>query len=204
MCNPAYRTSQCKDGGEQRHWDPDGFLHNARVEIHVRVELARHEVVVFQGNLFQSHGQLEQRVIFQPHFSQHFLASFLHQLGAGVVVLVHTVTETHQLDARIFVFDLLDEVTDFLNAAVLLNVTEHVQGGLVGTTVCWAPQASYTSCNRCKWVGTRRAAKANRGGRCVLLVVSVQDENAVQCTFQHGVDLVLFARGSEHHVQEIA
>ena len=37
-----------------------------------------------------------------------------------------------------------------------------------------------------------------------MFVVGVQDEDAVECTFQHGADLVLFTRRGEHHVQEVA
>jgi len=35
-------------------------------------------------------------------------------------------------------------------------------------------------------------------------VVSVQDEDAVECALDHRVHLVLFARGGEHHAQEVA
>ncbi|EWS64905.1 hypothetical protein Y695_01844 [Hydrogenophaga sp. T4] len=35
-------------------------------------------------------------------------------------------------------------------------------------------------------------------------MVGVQDEDAVECAFEHRVDFVLLARGAEHHAQEVA
>jgi hypothetical protein len=74
-------------------------LHDARVEVDVRIQLARHEVFVFEGDAFQFHCQLEQRIVLQAQLFQHFVAGFAHQLGTRVEVLVHAVTEAHQLDA---------------------------------------------------------------------------------------------------------
>ena len=128
-------------------------MHNTRVEIDVGVQLAANKVVVFQCNFLKRHGQLEERVVLQTHFHQHFFAGFLHQLGAWVVVFVHAVAEPHQFDAGVFVFDLFDKVADFFNAAVFLNVAQHVQCGFIRAAVSWAPQAGDTGCNGCKRVG---------------------------------------------------
>src|SRR5690606_30581585 len=83
--DPAHGPGQREDGREQRGGNADGALHDAGVEVDVRVETALDEVVVFQGNALDFHGQLEQRVIFQAQGSQHFLAGFLHELGTRVV-----------------------------------------------------------------------------------------------------------------------
>jgi hypothetical protein len=52
-------------------------------------------------------------------------------------------------------------------------------------------------------VGARRPGQTDGRGRCVLLVVRVQDQDAVQGAQQHVVDLVLFARVGKHHVHEV-
>ena len=66
-----------------------------------------------------------------------------------------------------------------------------------------APQAGDAGCDTGERVGARRTGQTDGRGRCVLLVVCVQDQDAVQGAHQHVVDLVLFARVREHHVHEV-
>jgi hypothetical protein len=77
----------------------------------------------------------------------------------------------------------------FGDAAVGLDVLQHVQASFVGATVGRAPQASYASRDRCEGVGARRTAQTHGGSRSVLLVVSVQDEDAVQRRSTTGLTL---------------
>src|SRR5690554_2448480 len=42
--DPAHRTRQREDGGEQRSGNTDGTLHDTRIEVNVRVQLALDEV----------------------------------------------------------------------------------------------------------------------------------------------------------------
>src|SRR6218665_3710999 len=51
--NPADGARQRKDAGKQLDRDADRALHDAGVKIHVRVELALHEVVVFERDFLQ-------------------------------------------------------------------------------------------------------------------------------------------------------
>ena len=37
-----------------------------------------------------------------------------------------------------------------------------------------------------------------------MFVVGVEDEEHVECFYEHGVDFVLFRRDGEHHVQEVS
>jgi NAD(P)-dependent dehydrogenase (short-subunit alcohol dehydrogenase family) len=201
--DPADRAGQREDRGEQAHRDADGALHDAGVEVDVRVQLARDEVLVFQRDLLQGHGQLEQRVVLQAQLGQHFVAGLAHQLGARVVVLVHAVAEAHQLDAGVLVLDLGHELADLGHAAHLLDVFQHVQRRFVGAAVRRAPQAGHAGRDGGERVGARGAAQAHRGGGGVLLVVGVQDEDAVHRAHQHVVRLVLLARRGEHHAHEV-
>ena len=52
-------------------------------------------------------------------------------------------------------------------------------------------------------IGARGAGKAHGRGRRVLLVVGVQDEDAVERPGQHRIDLIVLARHREAHAQEV-
>jgi hypothetical protein len=82
----------------------------------------------------------------------------------------------------------LDEVADLVDAAHALDLFQHVQAGLVGAAVRRAPQAGHAGGDGRERVGARAAAQAHGGGRGVLLVVGVQDEDAVDGLFEHGFD----------------
>ncbi|MNK98430.1 hypothetical protein D3C87_1187920 [compost metagenome] len=179
-------------------------MDDARVEVHVRVQLALHEVRIRQGDAFQFHGQLEQRVVFQAQGRENFLAGFLHQLGARIVVLVDAVAKAHQAHARVLVLDLLHELADLGDAAVGLQFFQHLQAGFVGAAVSRAPQASHAGRDGGERVGARRTAQTHGRGRGVLFVIGVQDEDAVQRALDDFIDLVVFARRGEHHAQEVA
>lgn len=112
--------------------------------------------------------------------------------------------KAHQAHARVLVLDLLHELADLGDAAVGLQLFEHLQASFVGAAVSRAPQASHAGRDGGERVGARRTAQADRGGRGVLLVVGVQDEDAVERALDDFVDLVLFARRGEHHAQEVA
>ena len=99
---------------------------------------------------------------------------------------------------------MVHELTHLGQTTHFLDVFQHVQAGFVGATVGRAPEAGHTGCNGCKRVGTGRAAQAHGRGGSVLFVVSMQDEDAVQRAFDHGVHHVLFTGRGEHHVHEVA
>ena len=201
--NPAHGTSHGEDGREHAGGNAHGALDDARVEVHVRVKLAGDEVIVFQCDLLELACQLEERIVLQAQLGQHLGTGFLHQLGARVVVLVDAVTEAHQLDAGFLVLHLLDELADLVDTALGQQVFQHAKCGFVGATVCRAPQRGDTGSDAGERVGTRRTGQTHRGGGGVLLVVGVQDEDAVQRTHQHLVGHVLVAGRREHQVHEV-
>ena len=93
---PTVRAS-AKIAVNRLHRNADRALHDARIEVDVRVELARDEVVVLERDLLERHRELEQRVVVQAERVEHLVAGLAHQLGARVVVLVDAVAEAHQL-----------------------------------------------------------------------------------------------------------
>src|SRR3546814_10258520 len=74
---------------------------------------------------------------------------------------------------------------------------------LVGAAVRRAPQRGDAGGDAGEGIGVARAGDAHRRGRGVLLVVGVQDEDAVHGARQHRADLVFLAGHREHHVQEV-
>ena len=50
----------------------------------------------------------------------------------------------------------------------------------------------------------RTANATHRIRAAILFVIGVQNEQHIQCTFQHGIRLILQLAGLEHHVEEVA
>ena len=128
------------------------------------------------------------------------MRGLLHDLGARVVVLVDAVAEAHQAEGIVLVLGAGDEFGDVVDMA---DLAQHVERRLVGATMCRSPQASDAGRDAGERIGTRRTGKAHRRGRRVLLMVGMQDEDALHRARQHGIDLVFLARHGEAHVQEV-
>src|SRR3974390_3501697 len=56
--DPADRAREREDAGEHRHRDAERALHDAGIEIDVRVELAADEILVLERDLLQRDRQL--------------------------------------------------------------------------------------------------------------------------------------------------
>src|SRR5690554_5257068 len=197
---PADGAGHCEDHGKHGSRNTDGLQNDAGVEVDVRVQLALNEVFVFQGNLFQALGNLQQRIVFQAKLAQHFVGGLCHYLGARVEVLVNPVTKAHQAERIVFVLGLGDE---FLDVGLVADFSQHVQNRFVRTAVRRAPKGGDAGGDTRVRVGAGGARQAYGGGRGVLLVVSVKDKDLVHRVGQNRVRLVVLARGAEHHVQEV-
>src|SRR6266851_769440 len=135
--DPAHGTRQREDAGEHRHRDAEGALHDPRIEIDVRVELALDEIIVLERDLLQREGELEEAIVPQAELLQHLMAGLAHELRPRIVVLVDAVPEAHEAHARVLVLRALDEFHDPGHIADLL---QHLQAGFVGAAVSRAPQ----------------------------------------------------------------
>ena len=128
------------------------------------------------------------------------MAALLHHLGARIVALVHAVAEAHQAEGVVLVLGLGHVSVD---VPLVADFRQHVQHRLVGAAVGGPPQGRNAGGDAGEGVGAGGAGQAHRGGGGVLLMVRVQQEDAVQGPGDHRVDLILLARGGEHHVQEV-
>ena len=61
--NPARQSSDRKHYGKHVGRNADGLEDDARVEVHVRVQVALGEVRIVEGDLFQLHGQIQLRIV---------------------------------------------------------------------------------------------------------------------------------------------
>ena len=61
--------------------------------------------------------------------------------------------KAHQAHAGVLIFDLFHELADLGEAALGLDVVEHIQAGFVRAAVGRAPEASDAGCDRGERVG---------------------------------------------------
>ena len=132
--------------------------------------------------------------------AQHLVRGLLHDLRARIVVLVDPVAEAHQAERVLRVLGAFDVFRDAVDGA---DLAQHLERGLVGAAVCRSPQRRDPGGNAGERVGAGRAGEADRRGRGVLLVIGVQDEDAVHGARQHRIGLVVLGRHRKAHAQEI-
>ncbi len=130
MRKPACGAWNREQHGEHIHWESKCLVDEARVEVHVGIELALHEVLVLKCNLFEFQCHVEQRIL--ARYFENVVRSLFDDLGARVVILVHAVTKAHQL--LVAVFNALNERWDIVEG---LNLLEHPHDSFVGSTVQW-------------------------------------------------------------------
>ena len=77
---------------------------------------------------------------------------------ARIEVFVDTMPEAHKTERVVLVLGLLDILA---NLADITNFLEHVEYGLVGASVCGAPESGNASCDCRVRIRTRAASHAN-------------------------------------------
>src|SRR5438477_8193965 len=106
--------------GEHGHWEAHRLINEAGIEIHVGVEFPLHKVIVFQSDALALQSDFEERVL--SHEFKHFIRDVLDDPRARIIILVHAMAESHQLDFA--GLDALDEVGNLLDRA---DLQEHVR-----------------------------------------------------------------------------
>ena len=173
---------------------------DARIEVDVRIELLFDEVLVLQSDPLKFNRDLEQRIVLVAERVEHLVTGLLHHLRARIVVLVDAMAEAHQPEAGCLVLGLLHV---FRNAVDRPDLLQHVERRFVGAAVRGPPEAGDTGRDACERIGAGRSRKAHRRRRGILLVVGVQDEDAVERARDDRVDDVGLARNREAHLQEV-
>ena len=83
----------------ERNRNADRLLHDSRVEVNVRIEVAAHEILVAERYLLELQRDLEERIVLQSQLFEHVVAGLAHDLCARVIALVDAVAEAHEADS---------------------------------------------------------------------------------------------------------
>ena len=67
------------------------------------------------------------------------MAELLHDTGSRVIILVHSMAKTHDSEIVRLVLRHVNILGNVLFATYLIK---HLKASLVGTSVCWTPEAS--------------------------------------------------------------
>src|SRR6516165_1868664 len=110
--NPADGAGNREQHGEHRGGETHSFERDARIEVDVGIELFLYEIVVVQCNPLEFECDVEQRIVLDSDFAQHFVAGLLHDLGAWVVMLIDPVAEAHEAEAVVLVLGAADVFRD--------------------------------------------------------------------------------------------
>src|ERR1700722_20360682 len=200
LSNPANGAREREQNREHVGWEAHRFQRYAGIEVDVRIELLLDEIIVVKRNTLELNRDVKQRIVLDSELVEHLMGGALHDLGARIIVLVNAMAEAHQAKRIVLVLRLGDVFGNVLDPS---DLAQHLERGLVGAAVGWAPKASDTGGDAGERISSGGSGEAHGRGRGVLLVVSVQDKDAVERPRQDGVDFVLLARDREAHAQEI-
>src|SRR6202030_3853016 len=92
--DPARSARNSKKDWEHRHGEAHRLINETRVEIHIGIEPARNEVFVLERDAFAFERNLDERVA--AHYVENFIRDVLYDFGSRIIILVHTMAETHQ------------------------------------------------------------------------------------------------------------
>ena len=199
--DPAGEAPDGEHHGKHVRRDAHGAVEDARVEVYVRVELARDEVVVLEGGFFELDGDIQERVVY-VFALEHLVHKLLEHLGARVIALVHAVAKARKAERVVLVFSLVHHLLD--GHAALLDAQQRFEHGLVCTAVERAPEGADAGTDTCVKVRLRTAHHTHRRRGAVLLVVGMHNQERVERLFHNRIRVVRARLTAEHHVQEVA
>ncbi len=200
MRNPAGQTAQREHHREHVGRNAQGAIDDAGVEIHVREQIALNEILIFEDNLLQPQGNVQQRIRDIQH-SQQLVAGVLDDLATRIKSLIDPMAKAGELERIGFVLGLVDVFLEI--AAVLLNSLQHGDHRLVRPAVQRPPECVDACGNGGIQIHARAADQTHCRGGAVLLVVSMENEQLVQGRNGLWPDGVGIHRAVEHHVEEV-
>ena len=106
---PPTKPWQGKEHSKELTRNLERLIDQTRIEINVRVELTSREVRILQSNSLQLYCHINQ--LLPPRDLKHLVCDFLYQGSPRIVVLIHSVSESHQqLLLSLHLFDKLRHV----------------------------------------------------------------------------------------------
>jgi hypothetical protein len=128
MGEPADRARNREQHREHVDGESESLVDETRVEVDIGVQLALHEVVVFQRDFLQLECDVEQGVLAGDF--EDVVGGLLDDARTRVEILVHAMAETHESSRA--VLHALDERRNIVDAA---DLGQHAHDGLVGATM---------------------------------------------------------------------
>jgi hypothetical protein len=178
--DPSRSAGNSEQDREHGRGEAHRLVDQPGVEIHVGVQLALHEVIVFEGDALAFERDLQQRIL--AHQIEDVVRHFLDDAGARIVVLVDAVPEPHQLG-----FTGLYTLDELGNPLYRANFHQHAHDFFVGAAVQRAVERGDGRGGGGVGIDVGAADAADGVRRAVLLVVGVQDKQDVQCMFEGGI-----------------
>ena len=129
------------------------------------------------------------------------MAHLANNARTRVIILVDTVSETHQAKGIIFIFGAGEKFRDIVDIA---DFHQHFQHRFIGAAVRRSPQCGDARRNTGKGIGQRASGQAHCRRAGVLLVVDMQDEDQVERFLGHRVDFIGLAGYRIHHFEQVA
>jgi len=193
---PSGRARNGEHDGEHLRTETHRLVDDSGVEVHVGIQFALDEVIVFQGDAFQFQSDVKSGIAAGAF--EHLFGGPLDDASAGIVILVNAMSESHQL--AVSFFDSLDVGRHFIFGS---DCVQHAEHRFVGAAMKRPSQRRGRRCSSEEGIG-QRAAHASHGiGAAVLFMVGVEDEEYVQSARQHGIGDVLGFHHLPQHVHEV-
>src|SRR5690348_9797506 len=164
--NPAGSARNGEQNREHGHREAHRLVDQARIEIHVGVELALDEVFVFQRNALAFQRDFEKWIL--AHQVEHLIGDVLDDARAGVVILVNTMAEAHELH-----FARFDPPYEFRNLLHGTDFHEHAEHFFIGAPMERAIQRGNGGGRGGVRIDVRTAYAANRVRRAILFMVGM-------------------------------
>src|SRR5215470_12345079 len=94
LCHPAGRPRNREQHGEKGGREAHRLVDDARIEIEIRIEPARNEVLVLERDLLELDRDVDQGIASGD--LEYLVGELLHDPNARIVVLVETMSEAHE------------------------------------------------------------------------------------------------------------
>ena len=146
MRQPTGHAWDGKQHGKHLDGEAECLIDEPRIKVDVRIQLARHEVIVFQRSFFELECNVKQWVL--ARYFKDVVSRFLDDRGARVIVFVHPMAKAHE--AAFAGFYIGNERRHVIDGA---DALQHVNDCFVGPAMQWAIERRCCGCCCTVWVG---------------------------------------------------
>jgi hypothetical protein len=128
LCQPPHGAGDREEDRKHFHGKTERLVDQARIKVHVRIEIPRNEVVLVERDPFEFEGHVQEGIFSGD--AEHFVGCLLDDARARIIRLVDAVPESHQ--AAFALFHALHEGGNMLH---IPDLGEHSEHGFVRAPV---------------------------------------------------------------------